>query len=469
MNGDYIDEYLAQLRAALSTPPARTAEIVAEAEDHLRESAAARQADGLGAAAAQRAAIAAFGPVKQVSRAHRPTAADYAAASAMRAWPLLGGCLVLTALLGGVDVWREVVEFGGVMVPATLHDGRTLFNPQGTADPAQLAATLGGCALAGLLVLAGSLAVRRRWRRSVAALAPLPPGLFPLAAGIALLVLATAVERAPGYRWVWLPRVQGIFELIVGSREATALLGVCCVLGALVSLAAAAVRPRPPVPVRPGAGPGWARADKTLLAGEARGAAVAAFGPARPVRARRIPVSAYAAQGAQDAGQWLGSYLLLAALIGGVLLYAERYDLSGARDNLARWEAVCAGCGLAGSLLFAGVQVLRRRRGWTGGAPLRLPRWLSLPVITVWLLLVAVAEYRIFSGNVMGNLDATEQARPAMRGIYWLVLGAQFAAVLIALGSVVRGVAFLVRWLRAGQSAAAQGYPPDNADLAPVR
>jgi hypothetical protein len=358
------------------------------------------------------------------------------------------------------------------MVPATLHDGRTFFDAQGTADPAQLAATLGGCALAGLLVLAGSLAVRRRWRRSVVALAPLPPGLFPLAAGIALLVLATAVERAPSYEWVWLPRVQGIFELLVGSREATALLGVCCVLGALVSLAAAAVRPRHPVAPGPDTGPREAvRADKTLLAGEARrAAAAAAFGLARPARGRRIPVSGYAAQGALDAGQWLGSYLLLAALISGVLEYAERYDLSGVGDgNLARWEALFAGCGLAGSLLFAGVQFLRRRRGWTASEPARLPRWLSLPVSTVWLVLVAVVEYRIFSANVMGNLQAAELTRPGTQGIYWLVLGAQVAAVLMAVGSVVRGLAFLVRWLQAQLPAAAQGNPPENADLAPVR
>ena len=56
VNGDLIDDYLARLRAGLRTPPARTAEIVAEAEDHLRESAAAGRAAGLDEAAAQRAA-----------------------------------------------------------------------------------------------------------------------------------------------------------------------------------------------------------------------------------------------------------------------------------------------------------------------------------------------------------------------------------------------------------------------------
>ena len=33
MSGDPIDEYVAALRAGLRTPPARTAEILAEAED----------------------------------------------------------------------------------------------------------------------------------------------------------------------------------------------------------------------------------------------------------------------------------------------------------------------------------------------------------------------------------------------------------------------------------------------------
>lgn len=73
------------------TPPARTAEIVAEAEDHLRESAAARHAAGLDEHAAELAAVLAFGPVKQVNSAHRP-----AIAASLGRWVLAG--------------WRTVVR-----------------------------------------------------------------------------------------------------------------------------------------------------------------------------------------------------------------------------------------------------------------------------------------------------------------------------------------------------------------------
>ena len=80
MTGDLIAGYLAELRASLRTPPERTAEILAEAEDHLRESVAAGVAIGMTEREAQEAAISAFGPVRAVVRAHnlrpRQVAAD---------------------------------------------------------------------------------------------------------------------------------------------------------------------------------------------------------------------------------------------------------------------------------------------------------------------------------------------------------------------------------------------------------
>lgn len=69
--GDRIDEYLRALRARLRTGPERTERILAEAEDHLRESAAAAAAAaGLSPDAAQKAAISSFGSVRTVARAH---------------------------------------------------------------------------------------------------------------------------------------------------------------------------------------------------------------------------------------------------------------------------------------------------------------------------------------------------------------------------------------------------------------
>jgi len=86
--GDPVEEYLAALRAGLRTPPGRTDEIVAEAEDHLRESAAAGQAapgDRLAVRAPRHVAVAASddavhqhapaleqGSVLRRGRTHRP-------------------------------------------------------------------------------------------------------------------------------------------------------------------------------------------------------------------------------------------------------------------------------------------------------------------------------------------------------------------------------------------------------------
>jgi hypothetical protein len=65
-----MEEYLDQLRASLPTRPGETSRILAEAEDHLRETVAAGLAAGLTEVEAQEAAISAFGSVRAVVRAH---------------------------------------------------------------------------------------------------------------------------------------------------------------------------------------------------------------------------------------------------------------------------------------------------------------------------------------------------------------------------------------------------------------
>lgn len=70
---DLIGEYLATLRASLPGGPAETDLIVAEAEDHLRETVAAALAAGMTGREAQEAAISAFGPVRAVVQAHQAT------------------------------------------------------------------------------------------------------------------------------------------------------------------------------------------------------------------------------------------------------------------------------------------------------------------------------------------------------------------------------------------------------------
>jgi hypothetical protein len=316
-------------------------------------------------------------------------------------------------------------------MPVTSH-GYTFLLPR-RPDTVQLAATLGGCALAGLAVIAGFLVVRRR--SHFAATVPLPRGLFPLAAGIVLLGLAVVEQQ--GTRRLgtgWLPRVSGLRELTAGGAvAAAALLGACCVLRALVMLGEAAVQPREPV-----------LTEETVLAEEP------AF-TGETVRAGR----AYAAEAGLTAGQWLGSFLLLSALIAGVLAYVERDGFTASSQSLAAWEAVCAGGGLAGALLFASV-ILARHRREARRARVRLPRWLTLRATAALLAAIAVGEYWIFASNANGRLNTAEAVHPAWEGLYWVVVGAQFAAMLM-------GAACLGRWILAGWRAVEKASP-DSAN-----
>ncbi len=70
---DPIREYLDRLRASLRVAPGEAELIVAEAEDHLRETTTVGLAAGLTEREAQEAAISAFGSVRAVVRAHETT------------------------------------------------------------------------------------------------------------------------------------------------------------------------------------------------------------------------------------------------------------------------------------------------------------------------------------------------------------------------------------------------------------
>jgi hypothetical protein len=74
---DLIEEYLNELRARLQLAPAQADLVVAEAEDHLRETAADGLAAGMTEREAQQAAISAFGSISAVVRAHASRPADF--------------------------------------------------------------------------------------------------------------------------------------------------------------------------------------------------------------------------------------------------------------------------------------------------------------------------------------------------------------------------------------------------------
>ena len=190
--GDPIEEYLDQLRAGLRAAPHEAELILAEAEDHLRETAAAGLAIGMTEREAQEVAISSFGPVRAVVRAHQARHGRVAAVlgdAFMVAWKLSSLLLVTFGLSGlaavaiftprqravGLSlryhIWRS-----GPHLLRTIWARPIVFNP----DVRWLAWS--ATAAAGLILLAGyRLARRRQWRRGRLP-GPMLAGLFPLLA-----------------------------------------------------------------------------------------------------------------------------------------------------------------------------------------------------------------------------------------------------------------------------------------------
>ena len=92
--------YLDELRRGLRVLPGEAELILAEAEDHLRETAAAGLAVGMTEQEAQEAAISSFGAVRAVVRAHRRRTVTVGGA-AMAAWKL-AALLATTVGAGGL-------------------------------------------------------------------------------------------------------------------------------------------------------------------------------------------------------------------------------------------------------------------------------------------------------------------------------------------------------------------------------
>lgn len=97
---DLIARYLEELYAGLRVPAAEAQLIAAEAEDHLRETAATGIAIGMTELEAQQAAISSFGPIRVVVRAHRRRTVT-AGSAAMAAWKL-AALLATTVGVGGL-------------------------------------------------------------------------------------------------------------------------------------------------------------------------------------------------------------------------------------------------------------------------------------------------------------------------------------------------------------------------------
>ncbi len=141
-----VEEYLRLLRASLRTRPEETSRILAEAEDHLRESAAAGRAAGLTETEAAEAAISSFGTVRAVARAHQTPRGQAAAA--------LRGLFMAIWLLAGT-VLTSVFAVGLIMIVVTVATGPHAGPPGPDPDP-EPGAIIGlvvVCGLLGLLLL----------------------------------------------------------------------------------------------------------------------------------------------------------------------------------------------------------------------------------------------------------------------------------------------------------------------------
>ena len=139
-----VEEYLRQLRASLRTRPEETSRILAEAEDHLRESVAAGRAAGLTETEAAEAAISSFGMVRAVARAHQTPRGQAAAA--------LRGLFMAIWWLAGVAL-TSVFAVGLVMIVVIAATGQHRGGPDPDPSPGQLAWLVAGCGLLGLLLL----------------------------------------------------------------------------------------------------------------------------------------------------------------------------------------------------------------------------------------------------------------------------------------------------------------------------
>jgi len=214
--GDPIEEYLGQLRAGLRTGlraglwagPREAELILAEAEDHLRETAAAGLAIGMTEREAQEAAISVFGPVRAVVAAHHARRGWLAAAgeAGLAAWKLASILLLASGATGLAiatinTIWPQVV-----LMPAPGVCWPCLPGPAFVPVPIGVSASLwlawAAAAVGGAILLAGcglTLRLRRRRGRGM-----LLGGMFPMAAAGffsgSALALTTLSASAPGSR-----------------------------------------------------------------------------------------------------------------------------------------------------------------------------------------------------------------------------------------------------------------------------
>lgn len=199
MSGDPIDEYLARLRASLRTPPDRAEQILAEAEDHLRESAAAGESRGLTEREAQEAAIATFGQVRAVVRAHRRPAA--VAAELCLAAGRIATVYLLVVAATSILMWILAYVLARQLHVLAFDGGpRGFVTSRHGSVTAFVPVTVVGFAIAGAGSVAGYCWLRRMERRrrfAIPALAAVV-GSVAMALAFTLAMIRTMVRQGRG-------------------------------------------------------------------------------------------------------------------------------------------------------------------------------------------------------------------------------------------------------------------------------
>jgi len=206
---DLVSIYLGELRARLRTPNAEL--VLAEAEDHLRESVAAGLSIGMSEREAQEAAISSFGSVRAVVRAHNLTSRQVAAALVIAALKLgwiamfsvaASGFVALAmnhlfgrGFVGGAPAGTRFARADCQHWLSIWHGARTCAQAamlESSSDAVSLRVIGGG--LGGLVLLGGYLLALRYVRRGARVL---PAGFFPLAtAGVFAIGALTLVVAA---------------------------------------------------------------------------------------------------------------------------------------------------------------------------------------------------------------------------------------------------------------------------------
>jgi hypothetical protein len=203
---DLIGEYLDRLRASLRVAPGEADLIVAEAEDHLRETAAAGLAIGMTEREAQEAAISTFGPVRAVVHAHHVRRGRIAAVSGdvgATAWKLSSLLLVTAGLAGlATDTSRAIRPLPR---PVMIMNGTHVVIAPFHNSPFPHFVWSVAAVVCGAILLTGYRLVRRRRRRRGQPGGPLATGAFPVLAAGFFCAVSFALVGLSLSGWVAFP------------------------------------------------------------------------------------------------------------------------------------------------------------------------------------------------------------------------------------------------------------------------